>query len=212
MIPILICLTLDGILSKNTNADTGDVIFIGYDGSRIPSDKVVYGCSNYVYLDDVDKFIRADDAIGINDLVRRGNALAIKVGDRAKVIKRDSTTVNKRLMAYLEVRMLDGEHKDKSVTILFHFACRLTEEKPQKKDPPTPKITKADAEKKKVAEEKKKLEEDESKAAELLKHAKRWLDEGNKEHAITRLRDLLKRFPKSKSAPEAEKLLKGIEG
>lgn len=48
-------------------------------------------------------------------------------------------------------------------------------------------------------------------AADLLKSAKRWLDEANnKELARERLQDLLKRFPKSKVAPEAEKMLKGL--
>lgn len=58
----------------------------------------------------------------------------------------------------------------------------------------------------------KKAAEDEDKANELLKHAKRWLNEGNKELAVIRLKDLLKRFPESKAAPEGRQLLEKIEG
>lgn len=51
----------------------------------------------------------------------------------------------------------------------------------------------------------------EDKANELLKHAKRWLAEGDKELAKKRLQDLLKRFPNSKASPEAKKLMEGLK-
>jgi transposase-like protein len=61
-----------------------------------------------------------------------------------------------------------------------------------------------------LAEEKAKnklKEENESKAHELLKHAKRWLnEEQNKEIAIRRLEELLRRFPDSSVAEEAKKM------
>jgi hypothetical protein len=66
------------------------------------------------------------------------------------------------------------------------------------------------AESKSVKNEKDKVEY-EVKAAELLKHAKRWQSEGNKEIAVQRLEELLRRFPKSKVAGEAKKMLEGLK-
>lgn len=76
-------------------------------------------------------------------------------------------------------------------------------------------VRKVEAERKLAKDAKNKAEkaaiEDEEKADFLLKSAKRWLDENNKEVAERRINELLQRYPKSKSVAEAKKLLEKIK-
>lgn len=55
MFCLLLCVLTDGILVKNINADAGDIIQIGIEGTTLPSDKLMWVCKDYYYLDDLFK-------------------------------------------------------------------------------------------------------------------------------------------------------------
>jgi len=194
------------------SADKGDDNFIAVESPVDDKKEVqILVCKHESVLENKWlKSVLAGDKEGLKEIIQDKDGFMVKGPCRVRVLQSGKAIFKPVYIA--EIRILDGEkeHIGKTGWVPIVYLCRqlpkeITVERP---------FTKEEIEGKKKAEDAMKLKakaDYESKAAELLKHAKRWLDEGNKELAITRLKDLLKRFPESNSVAEAKKLLEALE-
>lgn len=158
-----------------------------------------------IFLEDYIKFSNANDQTGIKDMLLKGHAFVVKGPCKIKILDVKKHPISG--FHFVEIRVLEGskEQLDKTGWVVKGMICehnttKVTVKRPLTEREKSLKASNADAAKLKAASEA------EEKAADLLKHAKRWLAEGEKDLARQRLTELLRRFPDSKVAPEAKKL------
>jgi hypothetical protein len=215
------------ILRKPHNIKVGDEFYLGTEGKYLDvkyENQDVAIIAIALFCDEYVKYVVAGDGTGIKEMIRGNRLFTTAHGTKAKILQ--LSKIPFKNIEIFEVRLLDGEMKDKKGYVFSHDifepvdlelaekrkvqAQKELDQEREAQEKLTAK-NREQAEKRKSMEAKakadKKLAEDEAKAAELLKHAKRWLAEGDKELAKKRLDDLLKRFPTSQAAPEAKKLL-----
>lgn len=182
--------------------------------------KYVVVADGYIWSRRLEELVAANDSTGVQEMVDKGRAFLLEPQSSAQIIKKSGN--------WFEVRVLSGTKSGVAVYVHTSYmrppatpkeievekkaeaVKREGKRKEQKKaDAAKAEQMKRDAEEKREATEqrdKERIAAEEEKAAELLKHAKRWLNEGDKELATRRLDELLKRFPRSRLAPEAKKL------
>jgi hypothetical protein len=165
--------------------------------------KRFFVCKAETFVWKMFKHANANDKEGIALMVKEGYAFIVEGPCSVRVIQCDKIPgfVN---LSY-EIRIMSGDDVGKSGWVADIQLCN----KSQKEVVEVRALTKQeieDALKKKEALAKSEKDKDEDRAAELLKAAKRWLSEGDKELALRRLDELLKRFPKSAVAEEAKEL------
>lgn len=220
----------------------GAEYYVGISGESFNSTsaKKIAVCRLALFCEEYLKYVVADDEVGIREMVQGGkingadHCSKIKILQESKIPFKDNVIV--------EVRFLDGNLKDKKGWVFKpHIVLpvdltkeeMLAKEAQERADKEAKKKADADklqkekekaekAERMKVEREQQesiervknelKQAEDEVKAADLLKYAKRWLSQGDKDVAKRRLDEILKRFPNSKVAPEAKKLKEKLEG
>lgn len=193
----------------------GAECYLGTDGmylERCKTEDEVTVCAGFSSLHEWIKFTLAGEKKGIEDLMANRRIARVPNGTKVKVIKNDTTYVNEanRDYKYTEVRVLEGKQKDLLLLVATTRLVSIKEvlsEKEKQRRIDEKKMQEIQAKKAKQEEDaKKEAAKDEDRAAELLKAAKRWLSEGDKELALRRLDELLKRFPKAAVAEEAKKL------
>lgn len=211
----------------------GEEYYAGTAGNPLDfkSDSRIGVCAIALFCDEYMKYSTANDDKGIQEMAQGKRLFGADHNSKIKILQ--VSKIPFKEVVIVEVRFLSGNQKDKKgwlfkQDIVEPFdAVKEQKEKADKEarikeDRDKAEIAerqqkadriKAEEEKKKQAKaeaQTKAAAKDEERAADLLKAAKRWLSEGDKELALRRVDELLKRFPASKAAPEAKKLKEQI--
>jgi tetratricopeptide (TPR) repeat protein len=150
----------------------------------------------------------AGDQEGLETLRDDKRLLEIPTGTRAKIVAKDFAPYQNAKVPFYQVKILEGTHKDKTVSVIPSFLISTREEltteaKEQRKSQAeaSAAVTKAD----KAEQERQTAERY---AAIKLNVAKKYQKEGEKDLAIRYLQELLRLYPNSSSATEGRELLK----
>lgn len=186
----------------------GTTLYIAAEGTPVSDGVTTHTmvCTAETFVWRLAKLLSAGDKDGVAEMIKGKQGFIVKGPCSVRVIQ------HQKIPGYTcrnyEVRILDDSGKSGWIpanSLCNKYMKEVIEERPLSKD----EIAKEAASKKAAAE--KAVAKDEDRAAELLKAAKRWLSEGDKELALRRLDELLKRFPKSKVAAEARKMRGELE-
>lgn len=220
----------------------GETYYLGTAGEAFnsKSNEKIAVCTLALYCDEYLKYAVADDEIGVREMVQKGKIIGADQCSKIKILQ--VSKIPFKSTEIVEIRFLDGNLKDKKgwvfkqhIVVLYDqlkeemfakeakekadkeekarvAADRLRKEKEAAEKAERLKAYREQQESIQRVKNEQKQAENEIKAAELLKYAKRWLSEGEKDLAKRRLEEILKNFPDSKVAPEAKKLKEKIEG